>query len=97
LKKMVAARIAEHPQSYWMEVFAGSDACAVPVLDYQAAAVLPHNQARGTFVEVDGFVQAAPAPRFSRSGTRAPAAGPVLGEHTAQVLAELQALAPAAA
>jgi alpha-methylacyl-CoA racemase len=97
LKKMVAARIAEHPQSYWMEVFAGSDACAVPVLDYQAAAVHPHNQARGTFVEVDGFVQAAPAPRFSRSGTRAPAAGPVLGEHTAQVLAELQALAPAAA
>ncbi len=91
LKKIVAARIAEKPQSHWMEVFAGSDACAVPVLDYQAAAAHPHNQARGTFVEVDGFVQAAPAPRFSRSGTRAPSAGAYLGEHTAEVLAELQA------
>ena len=91
LKKIVAARIAEHSQAHWMAVFAGSDACAVPVLDWQAAAVHPHNQARGTFVEVNGFVQAAPAPRFSRSGTRAPSAGAYLGEHTAEVLAELQA------
>lgn len=99
LKKIVAARIAEQPQAHWMQVFAGSDACAVPVLDWQAAAVHPHNQARGTFVEVDGFVQAAPAPRFSRSSTRAPAAGPFLGEHTAEVLAEMvtEAQAPTAA
>jgi alpha-methylacyl-CoA racemase len=91
LKKIVAARIAEHSQAHWMAVFAGSDACAVPVLDWQAAAAHPHNQARGTFVEVNGFVQAAPAPRFSRSGTRAPSAGAYLGEHTTEVLAELQA------
>ena len=90
LKKIVAARIAEHSQAHWMEVFAGSDACAVPVLDYQAAAAHPHHQARGTFVEVNGFVQAAPAPRFSRSATCAPSAGAYLGEHTAEVLAELQ-------
>ena len=25
----------------------------------------PHNQARGTFIELDGVVQPAPAPRFS--------------------------------
>ena len=42
------------------------------------------------FVEVNGFVQAAPAPRFSRSATCAPSAGAYLGEHTAEVLAELQ-------
>lgn len=96
LKKIVAARIAQYPQAHWMEVFAGSDACAVPVLDYQAAAAHPHNRARGTFVEVGGFVQAAPAPRFSRSGARAPSAGAYLGEHTAEVLAQLQAQHPAA-
>lgn len=90
LKPIVAARVAEQPQSHWMEVFAGSDACAVPVLDWQAAAAHPHNQARNTFHTVDGSLQVAPAPRFSRSGTRQPAPGPFLGEHTAEVLAELQ-------
>ncbi len=90
LKQIVAQRVAEQPQAHWMAVFAGSDACAVPVLDWEAAAAHPHNQARGTFVEVDGSLQVAPAPRFSRSGERAPQAGPLLGEHTAEVLAELQ-------
>jgi alpha-methylacyl-CoA racemase len=48
----------------------------------------PHNVARGTFVEVDGRVEAAPAPRFSRtpgSIERPPAAA---GQHTDEVLAE---------
>jgi alpha-methylacyl-CoA racemase len=27
----------------------------------------PHNAARGTYVEIDGIVQPAPAPRFSRT------------------------------
>jgi alpha-methylacyl-CoA racemase len=28
----------------------------------------PHNRARGTYVDVDGMTQPAPAPRFSRTG-----------------------------
>ena len=35
----------------------------------------PHNVARGTFVEVDGMVQPAPAPRFSRTPAPLPMAG----------------------
>ena len=34
----------------------------------------PHNAARGTFVEVDGVTQPAPAPRFSRTPAAAPQA-----------------------
>ncbi|MEU7689514.1 CoA transferase [Microbispora hainanensis] len=48
----------------WEAVFEGSDACVSPVLDPREAVRHPHNRARGTFVEVDGLPQAAPAPRL---------------------------------
>jgi alpha-methylacyl-CoA racemase len=37
------------------------------VLTLGEAIAHPHNRARGTFVEVDGVAQPAPAPRFSRT------------------------------
>ena len=48
-------------------MFEGTDACASPVLSPWEAHLHPHNRARGTFVEVEGIVQPAPAPRFSRT------------------------------
>ncbi|MDR3453407.1 MAG: CaiB/BaiF CoA-transferase family protein [Rhodoferax sp.] len=51
----------------WCAVMEGSDVCFAPVLTLGEAMVHPHNQARGIFVEVDGVVQPAPAPRFSRT------------------------------
>ncbi len=51
----------------WAAVFDGTDACATPVLSPWEAHQHPHNQARGTFVEVEGVVQPGPAPRFSRT------------------------------
>jgi alpha-methylacyl-CoA racemase len=45
-------------------------------------------QARGTYVEVDGVVQPAAAPRFDRSVPEPPKPVPEPGAHTAQVLAE---------
>jgi alpha-methylacyl-CoA racemase len=48
----------------------GSDACFAPVLSLSEAPEHPHNKARATFVEVDGVVQPAPAPRFSRTPGR---------------------------
>jgi alpha-methylacyl-CoA racemase len=51
----------------WAAVFDGTDACAVPVLSPWEAPDHPHNVARSTFVEVEGAVQPAPAPRFSRT------------------------------
>jgi alpha-methylacyl-CoA racemase len=58
----------------WCEVLEGSDACFAPVLDWDEAPTHPHNQARGTFVTLDGVVQPAPAPRFSRTSAATPQA-----------------------
>lgn len=54
-------------QSHWSTLFEGSDACVAPVLTVASAPRHPHLLARETFVEKDGLVQAAPAPRFSRT------------------------------
>ncbi|MFL6709721.1 MAG: CoA transferase, partial [Massilia sp.] len=51
----------------WCELLESTDVCFAPVLDMAEAPAHPHNAARGTFVEVGGVVQPAPAPRFSRT------------------------------
>jgi alpha-methylacyl-CoA racemase len=51
----------------WRALLEGSDACFAPVLTTDEAPNHPHNRARGTYVEIDGIVQPAPAPRFSRT------------------------------
>jgi len=51
----------------WAAVFDGTDACVAPVLTPLEAQVHPHNVARSTFVDVDGVLQPAAVPRFSRT------------------------------
>jgi alpha-methylacyl-CoA racemase len=58
----------------WCELLEGTDACFAPVLSPQEAPDHPHNRARNTFVEIDGVIQAAPAPRFGRSAPEIPTA-----------------------
>ena len=58
---------ARRPGTEWTAIFDSTDACVVPCLSPWEAHEHPHNQARSTFVEVDGVVQPAPAPRFSRT------------------------------
>ncbi|WP_418320987.1 CaiB/BaiF CoA transferase family protein [Piscinibacter sakaiensis] len=58
----------------WCALLEGSDACFAPVLDWDEAPAHPHNQARGSFVTVDGVLQPAPAPRFSRTPAGVPGA-----------------------
>lgn len=65
LRERIEARVATRTQEQWCGIFDGSDACVAPVLSIAEAPAHPHNQARGTFIEVDGVPQPAPAPRFS--------------------------------
>ena len=51
----------------WCELLEGTDACFAPVLSLTEAPQHEHNRSRGTFVDVDGISQPAPAPRFSRT------------------------------
>ena len=67
IKAHVAALVAMHPRDEWCRLLEGSDVCFAPVLDLDEAPQHAHNRARGTFIEVDGVTQPAPAPRFSRT------------------------------
>lgn len=51
----------------WVELFQGTDACVAPVLSLPESLAHPHLVARGSFVELDGEIQPAPAPRFART------------------------------
>lgn len=62
-----AALFKQRPRDEWCSLLEGTDACFAPVLTYEESLTHPHMQARGTYVDVDGLKQAAPAPRFSRS------------------------------
>ncbi|MBR7837830.1 CoA transferase [Actinospica durhamensis] len=81
------ARIADvfrtRTRDEWAAHFADSDACVTPVLSPFEAHLHPHNAARGTFAEVGGLVQPAPAPRFSRTPGRIASPAPHPGEHAA--------------
>ena len=86
LKGKLAAVIATRSRDAWCAVFEGSDACVAPVLDMDEAPAHPHNQSRGTFIDVAGVTQPAPAPRFS--GTPAGQPTPPQPEGDAQVLTD---------
>jgi len=58
-------------RAHWCELLEGTDVCFGPVLNLAEAASHPHNIARNTFVEIDGFVQPAPAPKFSSTPAQA--------------------------
>jgi len=67
LRQRFAATIKQRTRADWERVFAGSDACVAPVLALSEVRDHPHNAARATFIEADGVVQPAPAPRLSRT------------------------------
>jgi alpha-methylacyl-CoA racemase len=89
LRKRFAETFASRTQAEWDEVFAGSDACVAPVVSPRDAPSHPHNAARGTFADVGGVIQPAPAPRFSRTPPGLPSPPVRPGTHTRQVLTEL--------
>ncbi|GAA4233307.1 alpha-methylacyl-CoA racemase [Streptosporangium album] len=64
LRERLAEAFRSRTRAEWEAVFDGSDACVSPVLEMTEAADHPHNKARGTFVEVGGVRQPAPAPRL---------------------------------
>ena len=70
----------------WCDIMEGTDVCFAPVLDLKEAPAHPHNIERKTFVELDGVVQPAPAPRFSRTQGEIQGPAAMAGEHTREVL-----------
>jgi len=86
LRRAIADAFATRTRAEWEAVFAGSDACVTPVLSLKEATEHPHLVARGTFVEVDGVRQPAPAPRFDRTPGAIQRPPARRGQHTREVL-----------
>jgi alpha-methylacyl-CoA racemase len=84
----MAARFRDKTRAEWEAELVTSQSCASPVLGLAEAPNHPHGRARGTFVTVDGVVQPAPAPRFSRTPLPAPSPPSLPGDHTLAILAE---------
>lgn len=84
----LAGIFASQPRDHWAGIFEGTDACVAPVLSPGEALNHPMN-ARGTWVEAHGALQAAPAPRFSGAGDWTPPESPVRGQHAKEILTEL--------
>ena len=69
-RAVLAAAVPREDPREWERQLSSPGCCAAPVLSLTEAPQHPHNVARGTFIEIDGVVQPAPAPRFSRTHAR---------------------------
>ncbi|WP_324262422.1 CaiB/BaiF CoA-transferase family protein [Altererythrobacter sp. H2] len=89
LKDKLTALFKSKTRAEWDALMEHTDVCYAPVLTMSEAAAHPHNVARGTFIEVAGDLQPAPAPRYSATQTAVPAAAPMPGNDTDAILAAL--------
>jgi alpha-methylacyl-CoA racemase len=87
LKRRFAELFRAKTRAEWCDLMEGTDICFAPVLDFDEAPEHPHNLARGTFTEVAGVRQPAPAPHFSETRSEIASAPPDLGQDTDSVLA----------
>jgi alpha-methylacyl-CoA racemase len=88
LKERFAALFKTKTRDEWCSIMDATDVCFAPVLSLTEAPAHPHNVQRETFVERDGIVQPAPAPRFSATPGEIRRPPPHAGQHTDEVLGE---------
>jgi alpha-methylacyl-CoA racemase len=88
LRKRFTDLFMTRTRDEWADHFVDVDACVSPVLTFGEAVNHPHLKSRGTFVDVAGVQQPAPAPRFSRSAPGVPSPPPQLDGDRDAVLAE---------
>ncbi|MAL77561.1 MAG: carnitine dehydratase [Sneathiella sp.] len=87
---IIKARLTEvfktKTRDEWDDIMLTTDVCYAPVLSIMEATKHPHNTHRKTFVEYDGVVQPAPAPRFSRTEATIQRPPCLPGEHTREAM-----------
>ena len=86
-KARLTDAIRQKTRDEWTEIMQGTDVCFAPVLALSEVADHPHNKARQSFVEMDGVIQPAPAPRFSRTAPELTVSSRMAGEDSREVLA----------
>ena len=86
LKDKLTALFKSKTRAEWNALMEHSDVCYAPVLTMSEAYEHPHNQARGTFIDVGGEMQPAPAPRYSATATATPQPAPMPGDQSDGIL-----------
>ncbi len=88
MREAISKAVLQYTRDEWCQKLEGTDVCFAPVLSFEEAPLHAQATQRRAFVDVGGFAQPAPAPRFSRSVSADPQPAPEEGQHTAQLLAE---------
>lgn len=86
LKAKLTALFKKKTRQEWCSLMEGTDICFAPVLDMAEAPDHPHNQARGNFTVIEGVIQPAPAPRFSRTNAEIGCPPAFPGQHSEAIL-----------
>jgi alpha-methylacyl-CoA racemase len=88
MRERLAAIFRTRSRQEWCELMEGTDVCFAPVLTMDDAPEHPHLAERGTFVDIGGVTQPAPAPRFSRTPGEITGPTPRAGQDTDEALAD---------
>ena len=88
MRSALTTLMASKTRDAWCVLLEGTDACFAPVLTLAEAPAHHHATVRTGYITVDGVVQPAPTPRFSRSAPAQPTPAVQPGAHTATLLAE---------
>jgi alpha-methylacyl-CoA racemase len=88
LKERFAAVFRTKTRAEWAGIMEAAETCCTPILNWSEAPEHHHNRARGAFVERDGVMQPAPAPRFSRTPAEIRRSPSAAGQDTDAALAE---------
>lgn len=75
-------------RDHWDKLFADTDACVSPVLDFTEVSNHMHNRQRQVFTKRNNVLQASPAPRFDRTPAATPQSSQAAGADTIDVLME---------
>jgi alpha-methylacyl-CoA racemase len=86
LRERLRKEFRRRTRDEWAVIMADADACVTPVLSMDEVARHPHHLARNAFVDFEGLVQPAPAPRFSRTPSALRRGPPEKGEGAGEAL-----------
>ena len=86
MKERFAAIFRTKTRDEWRALLEDAEVCFAPVLDLDEARSFDQNVERGVFVDFEGTVQPAPAPRFERTPGSIARPAPAPGEHTREGL-----------
>jgi acetyl-CoA hydrolase len=85
-RRKISSVFQSKPMAHWRKLLEGTDVCFAPVLSPSEAAEHPHLKARRTYLDIDGILQAAAAPRFDGEAPIDPRPTPKKDAHREELL-----------